>query len=79
MAERTLTNLKIKLLESDLPAWQIAAKCGMHPAQLSQYATGNEAIRPKHLRALARFFKCPQKEIVGTTTFDMEALSADED
>lgn len=78
MPEQTLTNLKVKLLEDDRPAWEIAAKCGMAPAQLTHYATGRQAIRPKHLRALARYFRCSQQDILGTSTFDTEALDADE-
>jgi transcriptional regulator with XRE-family HTH domain len=70
MAE-TLTNLKIKLLEDDAPAYRIAAHCGIHPSILSEYALGKSSIKAKHLRALARYFKCPQSEILGTTTFEV--------
>lgn len=71
--ERTITNLKVKLLEADVAAYKIAAKIGIHPSQLTRYALGYEPIRPKHLRALARYFKCPQTEILGTSTFVLEA------
>jgi len=63
-----VTNLKMLLLDDDLPAWQIAAKCGMHPNTLSSYATGKRpSIKAKHLRALSKYFRIPQSEIVGTT------------
>jgi transcriptional regulator with XRE-family HTH domain len=71
MTERTLLNLKIKVLQADQPAYEIAVKCGMSPSQLSQYVTGRQRVRPKHLRALARFFKCSQQEILGTSTFEI--------
>jgi hypothetical protein len=70
--ERTLTNLKVKLLEDEQPAYMIAAKCGMHPSQLTRYALGNETIKPGHLKALCRYFKCAQKELLGTATFVLE-------
>ena len=65
----TLTNLKVKLLQDDIPAWQIAAKVGIHPSTLSEYALGKKEIKAKHLRALARYFKCPQRDILGTSEF----------
>ena len=66
---KTLSNLKILLLEDDQPAYAIAAKCGMHPSTLSKYAKGDVSIKMVHLRALSRYFKVPHSEIVGTTTF----------
>ena len=75
MPERSISNLKIKLLESDQPAYVVAAKCGMHPSQLTRYALGTEQIRPGHLRALAKYFKCPQREILGNSTFVLEKES----
>lgn len=66
-----LTNLKVKLLQDDLPAWQIGAKVGIHPSVLSEYALGKRELRPKHLRALARYFKCKQTEILGTSEFEV--------
>jgi transcriptional regulator with XRE-family HTH domain len=74
----TITNLKVKLLEDDLPAWQIAAKVGIHPSTLSAYAQGRQTILPKHLRKLARYFHVPQSEILGTTQFGVEVSDAAE-
>lgn len=74
----TLTNLKVKLIEDDLPAYQVAAACSIHPSQLSRYALGQDSIKAKHLRALARYFKCDQSEIIGTTTFETEARNGAE-
>ena len=67
----TLTNLKVKLIEADQPAWAIAAKCGISPSVLSAYAVGSRKIIPKHLRALARYFKCPAADISGTSEFEV--------
>jgi DNA-binding transcriptional regulator YdaS (Cro superfamily) len=67
-----LTNLKVKLLMDDLPAYRIAAKIGIHPSQLSEYALGKREIPPKHLRKIARYFKVPQQEILGTSEYALE-------
>lgn len=65
----TLTNLKVKLLLADEPQFVIAGKLGIHPSQLSKYALGQQSIRPTHLRALCKYFKCPQRDILGTSEF----------
>ena len=72
--DRVITNLKLKLLQDDKAAWEIALKCGFSPSLLSHYATGRRTMRPKHLRALARYFKCSQQEILGTSIFEMGDL-----
>jgi transcriptional regulator with XRE-family HTH domain len=72
----TISNLKVKLLEDDLPAYQIAAKLGIHPSTLSAYALGKQVILPRHLRKLARYFKVPQAEILGTSEYALEAPDA---
>ena len=71
MAEDTITNLKRLLIDSDKNAYEIAASCKMHPYTLSTYATGKKAILPHHLRALCKYFKVTQKEMLGTTTYEM--------
>jgi hypothetical protein len=60
-----LTKLKILLLESGERQYKVAAACDMHPYTLSQYATGQKPIPRYHLRSLARYFHCRQKDIVG--------------
>lgn len=65
----TLSNLKVKLLLADEPAFVIAGKLGIHPSQLSKYALGQQTISPKHLRALCKYFKCKQVDILGTSEF----------
>jgi hypothetical protein len=75
MVERTITNLKIKLLEADLPQYVVGAKCGIHPSQLSRYALGQEPIKPKHLRELCKYFHCKQADLLGTSTFSYTADS----
>jgi transcriptional regulator with XRE-family HTH domain len=74
MPER-ITKLKILLLESDKPQYKIAADCGMHPSQLSAYALGQHRISIKHLRALAKYFRCSQQDIVGWEEIDYERSS----
>ena len=69
--EHTITNLRLRLLESDQPAYVIAAQCGLHPSQMTRYASGQETIRPHHLRALAKYFQCTQRDILGTTTVEV--------
>jgi hypothetical protein len=60
-----LTKLKIKLLESDLPAYKIAGIIGMHPSTLSEYALGQKTMTIPHLRVLTKYFKCRQQDILG--------------
>ena len=67
----TLTQLKVRLLTSDLPAYEIAAKCGMHPSQLSKYALGQKEIAPKHLRSLCQFFRCKQGDLLGNAVYEL--------
>lgn len=76
--EKELTNLKVLLLEDDLPAYQIAAKCGIHPSQLSRYALHQEKIKPKHLRALCHYFGLPQYKVLGTSVFEYTPQEADD-
>ena len=72
VTEKTISNLKILLLEADVPQYQAAAKCGIHPSQLSRYALLQDDVKPKHLRALCRFFKCTQQELLGSSTFSYQ-------
>lgn len=66
MAE--ITNLKYMLLVNEVSQHQVAVATGMHDAQLSRYALGREPIPIKHLRALCKYFKCSQQQILGMRT-----------
>lgn len=65
----TLTNLKVLLLKDDLPAYKVAAKLGLHPSILSEYALGKKTIPKRHIRPLCRYFKVTQQELLGTSEF----------
>lgn len=78
MPEKTISNLKVLLLEADVPQYQVAAKCGIHPSQLSRYALLQDDVKPKHLRALCRFFKVAQQELLGSSTFDYRPESVND-
>lgn len=70
MPTETITKLKILLLEADEPAYRIAAATGMHPSILSAYALGQKQLSVKHLRALAKYFKCRQQDLQGWETVE---------
>lgn len=72
MPTSQLTRLKILLLEDDKPAYQVAALCGMHPYVLSTYATGQKQPSIAHLRALCKYFKCRQQDILGWEEIEWE-------
>ena len=65
MPTERLTKLKILLLEADESQYRIAAACGMHPSILSQYALGQKQMSIKHMRALAKYFRCTQQNLQG--------------
>jgi transcriptional regulator with XRE-family HTH domain len=66
-----LTKLKILLLEDDKPQYQVAALCGIHPSTLSNYALGQHPS-VAHLRALCKYFKCRQQDIIGWEEVEWE-------
>jgi hypothetical protein len=70
MSIEKITKLKVLLLEADEPQYRIAAKCNMHPSQLSQYALGQTQMSIKHLRALAKYFHCRQQDLQGWETVE---------
>jgi DNA-binding Xre family transcriptional regulator len=76
MSTERLTRLKIKLLEDDEPQYLIAARCGIHPSRLSMYALGQCRIPVKHVRALCKYFKCAQKDILGWDETEWEVPDA---
>ena len=65
MPTERLTKLKILLLEADESQYRIAVHCGMHPSVLSQYALGQKQMSIKHMRALAKYFRCTQQDLHG--------------
>jgi hypothetical protein len=72
MATERLTKLKIKLLEDERPQYQIAAACGIHPSQLSVYALGQHPMSVRHLRALTKYFRCRQQDLLGWDEVEWE-------
>lgn len=71
-----ITKLKARLLAAKrpdgtkLPAYVIAAECGISPGELTKYSTGRAAIPPKHLESLARYFAVDPNDLVGTYEFE---------
>ena len=76
MATERLTRLKVKLLEQAEPQYQVAARCGIHPSQLSEYALGQTRPSLKHLRALCKYFHCSQQDILGWDPTEWEVPDA---
>ena len=78
MSEKSISNLKVLLLEADVPQYQVAAKCGIHPSQLSRYALMQDDIKPRHLRALCKYFKVAQGAVLGSSTYDFRPEPVDD-
>ena len=69
----TVGKLKARLLaESDAgkPAYVVAALCGIHPSELSRFASG-DSISQKHLLRLAEYFGCDANDLIGTYDVDV--------
>lgn len=72
----TITKLKARLLAakrpdgSKLPAYIVAAECGISPGELTKYSTGKVAIPARHLETMARYFGVDPNELVGTYEFE---------
>ena len=56
---------ELLLRHENRPNYIIAAKCGFHPARLSQYALGKRPIPPHHLIRLCEVLNCNPEDIVG--------------
>ncbi len=70
-----ITKLRVKLLASDLPDYQIAALAGIHPYTLSLYAQGKKSPKIEHLNSLAFVFSCPTDEILGYEDYVLQSDS----
>ena len=72
VAVKEISNLKLLLLRDPMPAYHVAAACGMHPTQLSRYAAGKDwPIRHEHLSALCSYFGIDEDKITGWEAFDV--------
>lgn len=60
-----VTKLELRIIQSDTPAYLLAAKAGFAPARLSEYRNGKKSIPPNHLIALAHVFKCNPDDLIG--------------
>lgn len=60
-----VTKLRIKVLGTAHPQYQIAALAGIHPSTMSGYVRGDKPILDKHLIALCDLFNCEPEDIIG--------------
>lgn len=60
-----VTKLRIKVLATTHPQYQIAALAGIHPSTFSRYVKGLQPILDKHLIALCDLFNCEPEDIIG--------------
>jgi predicted transcriptional regulator len=60
-----LTKLRVKILSTPMPQYQIAGLAGIHPSIMSKYVRGEKPIIAKHLIILCDLFRCEAEEIIG--------------
>lgn len=61
----TPTGLDVLLSSLPVPRYIVAARAGIHPSVLSQYALGKQRISTKHIMALCEVLQVPQEQIIG--------------
>jgi len=59
--------LKMALISSKLPAYRVAADCGISESRLSRIATGRLEPTPEELERLARVLGVPASQLMGKT------------
>ena len=64
-----LTKLRKLVIALNVPQYQIAALCNIHPYTFSLYVQGKQAISPKHLAKMMQVLDVPASAIVGTEEF----------
>ncbi len=62
---KQITKLRVKLLTSDLPAFMIAGRSGVHASRLSEYSLGQKPIPAHHVVMLCKYFECEPEDIIG--------------
>jgi Helix-turn-helix len=71
-----MTKLKAMLLslrddhDQKIPAYEVAAACGIAPSTLSDYASGRTPFTRANLHALAHYFGVEPEELSGRISFD---------
>jgi transcriptional regulator with XRE-family HTH domain len=60
-----VTKLRIKVLATARPQYQVAALAGIHPSTFSRYVKGDAPILDKHLIALCDLFGCEPEDVMG--------------
>lgn len=62
----TVTNLALRVRESGMDGFMVAAKCGFSPSTLTRYVKGRP-VKPEHLMALCEVLRCNPQDLEGTT------------
>ena len=71
-----MSNLSELLEATDVPDWQVAAECGIHPSALSCYQRGTRVPHERHAAYLADYFDVTIEVILGQAEVDWPALRA---
>lgn len=71
-----VTKLRLALLKCGAPQYMIAARAGMPPSRVSEYALGHKPIPTHHLLALARVLQRNPADLVGEADV-MESVVSD--
>lgn len=62
---RRITKLRMLLMERDEPQYMIAAKLGVSPGRLSEYALGNRPIPQRRIIDFCRLLRCNAEDLFG--------------
>lgn len=60
-----VTKLRVRIMETGLPQYKIAAKAGIHPSRVSEYASGTRMLGSKHLAMLCAALDKKPGDILG--------------
>jgi transcriptional regulator with XRE-family HTH domain len=67
-----LTKLRKLVITMNVPQYQIAALCNIHPYTFSLYCQGKQEISDKHLAKLCEILDLAPDDIVGTEEYPID-------
>jgi DNA-binding Xre family transcriptional regulator len=71
-----ITKLRARLLANldekgkVIPAYKVAAACGIHNGTFSDYASGKIPFTHENLQAICQYFRCQPRDIAGWIRFE---------